>query len=59
VSGQDLVVLTALAARRSGDDTWSEFREHAQQMLGGQALPGEVVVLVSRLSGTSLPLATP
>jgi Ca-activated chloride channel family protein len=59
VSGPDLVALTALAARRSGDDTWSDFREHAQEMLGGQALPGEVVVFVSRLSGTSLPLVMP
>jgi hypothetical protein len=54
--GNDLVVLTALACRRAGGSTWQAFRKESQDILGKQALDGNVVVLVNRLEGSQLPL---
>jgi hypothetical protein len=57
VSGSDLVVLTALACRRAGGEAWDTFRAESRDLIGGQALPGSVVVLVNRLAHPQLPLA--
>lgn len=51
IAGEDLVVLTAMACRRAGNDTWSAFRAEMPELLGGQPLAGSVVVLANRLSG--------
>jgi Ca-activated chloride channel family protein len=51
IRGDDLVVLTALACRRAGDDTWSKLRAERRNLLGEQALSGEVIVLVNGLEG--------
>jgi len=51
VRGDDLVVLTALACRRAEDDAWSDFRAKRRNLLGEQALSGDVVVLVNQLEG--------
>jgi hypothetical protein len=56
VNGDDLVTLTALAARRSGGDAWQAFRRQMQELLGKQPLSGSVVVLVNRLGQPALPL---
>ncbi len=56
VGGDDMVVLTALAARRTGGETWKTFRAAARDMLGKQPLPGSVVVFVNRLASTRMPL---
>jgi hypothetical protein len=55
VAGEDVTVLVALACRRAGGETWSAFRAQMRGLLGEQPLPGSVVVLANRLSG-SLPL---
>ncbi len=57
VSGDDLVVLTALACRRVGGSAWTRFRARSRQMLGSQPLRGETIVIVNRLSTSSLPTA--
>lgn len=49
VHGDDLIVLTALACRRAGGDTWNAFRAQARTLLGEQPLSGSVVVFVNRL----------
>jgi hypothetical protein len=56
VEGDDLVVLAAIACRRAGGRTWETFRARSAEWLGQQPLPGDVVVLISRLSGAPLPL---
>jgi hypothetical protein len=53
--GDDRVVLTAFACRRTGGDAWSAFRASAREMMGTQPLSGGVVVLVNNLSRASLP----
>jgi len=58
VGGEDPTVLLALACRKAGGDAWRTFRAGSQEMLGRQALAGSVVVLISRLSETRLPLVT-
>jgi hypothetical protein len=50
VDGPDRVALTALACRRAGSETWQAFRAAAADVLGGQELPGEVIVLVHEIS---------
>ena len=50
VSGADAVALIALACRNAGPDSWEQFRASAKDLLGGQPLPGAVVVLVNRLA---------
>jgi hypothetical protein len=57
LQGADRVALTALACRRAGGEAWETFRAQARDVLGGQELPGEVVVLVNRLSQPLLSLA--
>jgi len=57
VGGPDMVVLTALACRRAGGEPWRTFRAEARPILGGQPLPGSVVVLIDRLSGPARVLA--
>jgi hypothetical protein len=54
--GDDAVVVAALAAKRCGGDTWTKFREEAQDILGSQPLDGSVVVLVHNLASKDLPL---
>jgi hypothetical protein len=54
VTGDDLVVLAALACGRAGEETWSAFRAESAHLLGNQPLSGHVVVLVNRLGGTSV-----
>jgi hypothetical protein len=56
VTGDDMVVLTALACRRAGGKAWSAFRAEAGEILGRQPLPGSVIVLVNRLGGPEVPL---
>jgi hypothetical protein len=56
VVGDDLVVLTALAARRAGGDVWQTFRAETLSELGKQPLSGAAVVLLNRLSRPALPL---
>jgi hypothetical protein len=53
VSGEDVTVLVALACRRADGDAWTAFRAEMRDVLGKQPLPGSVVVLVNRLSGTA------
>ncbi len=55
--GDDAAALTALACRRAGPDAWAAFRAASRDLLGKQPLDGSVVVLVNRLSRTSLPIA--
>ena len=50
----ETVVLTALACRRAGGESWRSFRANARDWVGQQPLPGEVVVLISRLPQSSL-----
>ncbi|MDX1947192.1 MAG: VIT domain-containing protein [Pirellulaceae bacterium] len=47
--GEDTIALAALACRQGGPELWGEFRAHARQLLDGQPLPGELVVLVNSL----------
>ncbi len=56
VAGEDLVVLTALACRRAGGDTWQKFRAESRDVLTNNALSGDVVVLISRLTNAPLPM---
>jgi hypothetical protein len=56
VAGEDVTVLVALACRRAGGETWSGFRAQMQALLGEQPLPGSVVVLANRLSGSLPPV---
>jgi len=56
MNGEDLTVLSALAAKRCGGQTWKRFREAAGDLLGGQPLPGSAVVLIDRLASRDLPL---
>lgn len=49
VAGDDLLVLTALACRRAGGETWQTFRAESSRLLGNQPLPGSVIVLIGRL----------
>jgi len=51
--GEEFTVLLGLACRRAGADTWNEFRAAAPQLLGGQPLPGAVVVLINQLETTN------
>jgi len=57
VRGDDMVVLTALACRRAGGETWTAFRAESRAILGDQPLSGAVVVLVNRLSRPGMILA--
>jgi hypothetical protein len=56
VVGEDMVTLTALACRRAGGEAWRSFRAEARDLLGGQPLPGHVVLLVNRLPSNPLQL---
>jgi len=56
VTGDDLVILTALAARRAGGDTWQAFRARMTDLLREQPLSGHVVILINRLANAALPL---
>jgi Ca-activated chloride channel family protein len=51
IQGEDVVVLMALACRRADTASWAAFRAAMSEILSNQPLPGEVVVLVHRLSG--------
>ena len=57
VQGDDLVVMTALACRRAGGETWERFREASADLLADQPLSGHVVVLIHRLPGPGSQLA--
>ncbi|MEW6355963.1 MAG: VIT domain-containing protein [Planctomycetota bacterium] len=50
LQGNDLIALRALAAKRIGGEAWRTFRASARDLMGSQALDGNVVLLVSRLS---------
>jgi Ca-activated chloride channel family protein len=56
LAGPDAVTLAALACKQAGGELWEKFRAESRDLLGGQPLPGEVVVLVNRLAlpGVSL-----
>lgn len=56
LAGDDSAVLLALAARRTGGDTWQAFRARLPELLRDQALSGHVVVLLNRLANPALPL---
>ena len=57
ISGDDLIILNALAARRADGDTWQAFRARMPNLLRDQPLSGHVVVLLNRLAKRALPLA--
>jgi hypothetical protein len=57
VQGDDLVVMTALACRRAGGETWDRFRAASADLLADQPLSGHVMVLIHRLPGPGSPLA--
>ena len=57
VSGDDLTVLLAMACRRAGGETWDAFRAASPELIGGQPLAGDVVVLINRLSRGQFQLA--
>jgi Ca-activated chloride channel homolog len=57
VAGEDLTVLLAMACRRAGGETWDAFRAASPELIGGQPLAGEVVVLINRLSRGQFQLA--
>jgi Ca-activated chloride channel homolog len=48
----DQLVLSALAARRVGEDTWKAFREYISSDMGRMQLPGSVVVFIHDLDQT-------
>jgi hypothetical protein len=48
-AGPDHVVLLALACHKSGGAQWQRFRAESRDYLGGQPLPGDIVVFVNRL----------
>ena len=54
--GEDLTVLIALAARKSGGKVWQQYRQQSVDILSRQQLPGSVVVLVHNLAGHPLPV---
>jgi Ca-activated chloride channel family protein len=58
VAGPDMVALTAIACRRGGEQSWSAFRAASKELLGEQALPGAVVVLVNSLANDQIKLAS-
>ena len=49
------MALAALACHRLGGEAWETFRAGLLETLGKQPLPGSVVLLVNRLSGSNLP----
>ncbi len=49
VAGADAVALTALASHKAGNEVWERFRAQSRDLLGGQPLPGDVIVLINRL----------
>ena len=53
-----MVALAALACRRAGGEAWTAFRAESRAILGDQPLSGAVVVLVNRLSGPNVKLAS-
>jgi len=57
VGGPDHVVLLALACQKAGPATWEQFRAAARDLVGGQPLPGDVIVLVNRLTPPGAKLA--
>lgn len=50
IIGNDLVTLTALAAWQRGGNVWRTFREEQPDLLGGQPLDGNVLLIVNRLA---------
>ena len=56
IAGDDLVVLAALAARRLDGEVWLTFRKEMPDLIGGQPLNGNVVLVVNRLSTAPLSL---
>jgi hypothetical protein len=56
IAGDDLIVLTALASRRAGGDTWDTFRAESSDLLAAAPLHGSVSVFVNRLANSKLPL---
>jgi len=56
IAGDDLVVLAALAARRLDGEVWLTFRTEMPDLIGGQPLNGNVVVVVNRLATAPLEL---
>jgi len=57
IRGADVVALAAIACRRAGGEPWRLLRAESKEILGGQPLPGSVVILVGRLEGKGLPTA--
>jgi hypothetical protein len=54
VHGDDLVLLSALACHRGGNESRAMFHRESRELLAGQPLSGQIVVLVNRLSGSPL-----
>ena len=50
MTGEDAVLLSALACRRADGDAYNKFRSQSRRILGQQPLNGHVVVLVNRLA---------
>jgi hypothetical protein len=57
-AGDDMIVLTAFAARRAGGESWQSFRAASRDLLGESPLSGHVVVLIGRLGQPRLELAS-
>ena len=55
-SDADSVALIALACRRAGGEVWNEFRAASPEFIGNHPLPGDLVVLINRLSMPALKL---
>jgi tetratricopeptide (TPR) repeat protein len=59
LTGDDLNLLGALAARRLGEFAWNEFRAGAPERFSKGAASGRVVLIADRLSKPLLPSAKP
>ncbi len=57
VSGDDMVLLTAIACRRAGGETWQTFRAEVRDLLGSQPLRGSTLVVIHRLNQDRLSIA--
>jgi len=59
VTGDDMVILTALACRRAGGKSWQAFAAASGKMLARGRLSGSVVTTVKHLAEPRLPIAAP
>jgi hypothetical protein len=55
---EDLIALAAMACRRAGGETWTNFRAESKNLLGARPLAGSVIVLVNHLGRPDRTLAS-